>query len=82
MKYKRQEGELREVLKAGKDEADMLVENALYNKAVGGDTTAMIFWLKNRNPIRWRDKQELEHSGDLNIVVKDPFADGEEDDDD
>lgn len=28
------------------------------------DTTAAIFWLKNRKPAEWRDKQEVEHSGD------------------
>lgn len=27
------------------------------------DTTAMIFWLKNRRPADWRDKHEVEHSG-------------------
>ena len=27
------------------------------------DTTAAILWLKNRQPERWRDKQEHEHSG-------------------
>lgn len=25
------------------------------------DTTAAIFWLKNRRPDQWRDKQELDH---------------------
>ena len=25
------------------------------------DTTALIFWLKNRNPDRWRDRQEIDH---------------------
>jgi predicted transcriptional regulator len=29
------------------------------------DPTAMIFWLKNRKPKEWRDKQEVEHSGKL-----------------
>jgi transcriptional regulator with XRE-family HTH domain len=29
------------------------------------DTTAQIFWLKNRKPHQWRDKQEIEHSGGL-----------------
>ena len=32
------------------------------------DTTAAIFWLKNRRPKNWRDKQEIEQSGD--IVVR------------
>jgi hypothetical protein len=27
---------------------------------VPGDTTAMIFWLKNRRPDRWRDKREID----------------------
>lgn len=27
------------------------------------DTTAAIFWLKNRQPKQWRDKQEIDHSG-------------------
>lgn len=27
------------------------------------DTTAAIFWLKNRQSGKWRDKQEVEHSG-------------------
>ncbi|SMC45898.1 terminase [Pedobacter africanus] len=34
------------------------------------DTTAGIFWLKNRQPGKWREKQEVEHSGDLGIVWK------------
>ncbi len=29
------------------------------------DPTSMIFWLKNRQPKRWRDKQEHEHSGEV-----------------
>nr|DAL87869.1 MAG TPA: terminase small subunit [Caudoviricetes sp.] len=33
------------------------------------DTTAIIFWLKNRRPDRWRDKQEIEHSGTMNNNV-------------
>ena len=27
------------------------------------DTTACIFWLKNRRPDLWRDKQEIQHAG-------------------
>lgn len=27
------------------------------------DPTSMIFWLKNRQPENWRDKQEIEHTG-------------------
>lgn len=31
------------------------------------DTTAAIFWLKNRRPAEWRDKVEQEHSGTVQI---------------
>lgn len=34
---------------------------------IAPDTTAAIFWLKNRHPSRWKDKQEVEQSGNLNI---------------
>lgn len=29
-----------------------------YRKQIPGDTTAMIFWLKNRKPAQWRDRPE------------------------
>lgn len=41
-------------------------------KEVQPDTTAQIFWLKNRKPIDWRDKKETELSGGLE--VNNPFA--------
>lgn len=31
-------------------------------KQMAPDTTAQIFWLKNRQPKIWRDKQHIEHS--------------------
>lgn len=36
---------------------------APYVEQVPPDTTAMIFWLKNRRPDLWRDRQQHEHSG-------------------
>lgn len=34
------------------------------------DTTACIFWLKNRQPKFWRDKQDIEHSGEgLSVTI-------------
>ena len=32
------------------------------------DTTAAIFWLKNRRPDLWRDKTEQAHSGELRVT--------------
>lgn len=34
-------------------------------KEVVPDTTAQIFWLKNRKPDAWRDKQNVELSGEI-----------------
>lgn len=48
------------VLKKNKDVADRQVENALFENAISGNITAQIFWLKNRKPDKWRDKQEYE----------------------
>lgn len=47
-------------LKRSKDVADRQVENALFENAINGNTTAQIFWLKNRKPDKWRDKQDYE----------------------
>lgn len=34
------------------------------------DTTAQIFWLKNRKPAEWRDKVEQVHSGSIEVTTK------------
>ena len=47
-------------LKKGKEVVDYEVENALLSSALEGNTTAQIFWLKNRRPDKWRDKQKEE----------------------
>ena len=41
------------------------IETKRVTKEVIPDTTAQIFWLKNRKPDQWRDKQNLELSGTL-----------------
>lgn len=57
-----------ESLKEGKLLSDARVSTALYTRAIGyelndkhypPDTTACIFWLKNRQPDKWRDKTEV-----------------------
>ncbi len=97
-------------LKRGKEVADFRMENALYERGLGGihevkktfkvkhsyydeqgrkcekeelvtaidevyvpgDTTAQIFWLKNRKPEQWRDKQNMEISG--KVDTGNPYA--------
>lgn len=51
----------------------VLVETKRVTKEVQPDTTAQIFWLKNRRPDKWRDKQEIGHSG--NVEINNPMKD-------
>lgn len=64
-------------IKPNKDEGGKLIEHRLevtkkVRKQVSPDTTAQIFWLKNRKPNDWRDKKETELSG--GFEVNNPFA--------
>ena len=49
----------------------------MYKSALEGNVTAMIFWLKNRRPDKWRDKQEskVDLTGAVRIV--DSIGDGD-----
>jgi hypothetical protein len=52
----------KEELQKGRIEANAVIANTLYEKAKGGDTTSMIFWLKSR--AQWKETQKHEHGGD------------------
>jgi hypothetical protein len=39
-----------------------------YTEHYAPDTTACIFWLKNRQREKWRDKTDHEHSGTVGVV--------------
>ncbi|AYP69033.1 hypothetical protein [Acinetobacter phage vB_AbaM_IME512] len=41
-----------------------------YIKHYPPDATSAIFWLKNRQPKKWRDKQVTEHEGQITIETK------------
>lgn len=83
-KWKLKYQEIDKAVRKGKEVVDLIVENALYKRAIGfkteetkvfimpngekrgvqvtkdipPDTTACIFWLKNRRPDKWRDKPD------------------------
>jgi hypothetical protein len=83
LNYWKKNDEFLQSLKRGKTKADFQIAKSLYEKAKGyqvvdkngktinvpGDTTAMIFWLKNRQPDRWRDRQQHEHQVSGNITI-------------
>jgi len=61
-KWKLDHPKFSESLRAGKGDADAEVASSLYKTALSGNTTAQIFWLKNRRSSEWRDKQEIDHT--------------------
>ena len=80
--WKKKYSEIADTLKKTKEVVDRQVENALFKKAIEGDTTAMIFWLKNRRPNDWRDKRETALSGAVQTVPdKLLFVSAEDNDD-
>jgi hypothetical protein len=56
-----------DALKRGRGKGVANVTNALYTKAVDGDNTAMIFYLKNR--AGWVDKQEIQSTVEQRHII-------------
>lgn len=51
-RWKAEHSQIQQALKVGREVSNFIVERELFQKAINGNTTAMIFWLKNN----WRDK--------------------------
>lgn len=68
MKYR----DIQDTLKKGKEVVDYEVENALLKTALAGNTTAQIFWLRNRRPDRWRNADRPEAPPDM--MEDDPLS--------
>lgn len=47
-------------------EGNAVTKSVAVQKEVPPDVTAQIFWLKNRRPDLWRDKQDLNVEGNIN----------------
>lgn len=78
--YKRAMGYSHKAVKIFNDQgAPLEVE---YTEHYPPDTAACIFWLKNRQKGKWRDKQEVEQSGAVTykVVTGIPDRDGDTDD--
>lgn len=61
--YQKRDDRLAEAYKVGKSKGIATVTNALFQKAKSGDNTAMIFFLKNRDPENWEDVQKRHIAG-------------------
>ena len=53
------------------DGSGELAVTKVVEKEVAPDTTAQIFWLKNRKPAEWRDVKHID--GDMNVKTENPF---------
>lgn len=61
-------------LKEQKVDKDGCVHDLVKDVHVPGDTTAQIFWLKNRRKQQWRDKVEYENTGENKNGVMDELV--------
>ena len=48
--------------------ANANIGNTLYNKAMGGDTSALIWWSKTR--MGWKETSVQEHHGGVSVTVQ------------
>lgn len=67
--------DISDALKKGREVADRNVENALYQNALNGNIAAQIFWLKNRKPNEWKDKQNMDLGGESKVMIIDDITD-------
>lgn len=84
-RWKEEHPELAQALRRGKEVVDYQVEGALLQTALGGNTTAQLFWLRNRRPDKWKDKPDQKYgaNGGSGVVLLAPVMEdpGPPDDD-
>ena len=59
--------EFADAVKMGQAKRQLFLETRLLGAAEGAKVTAAIFALKNANPEEWRDKHDVEHSGQVAV---------------
>jgi hypothetical protein len=66
--YHRAKGYSHQAVKIFNNQGEIIVEP--YTEHYPPDTGAAMAWLKNRQPKNWRDKQEIEHSGAIDVDIE------------
>lgn len=71
---KRRNEQFAQAIKRGRYKAVQQVANKIYENAMEGKETSAIFFLKNRDPENWADRQEVQHNLNLANVLQDASA--------
>lgn len=66
----REKTELTEAIKRGREKGVATIANKLVESAIDGNTTAQIFILKTHGGQEWKDKQDINLSGELEVKNK------------
>lgn len=69
--HKRKSAQFAQAIKKGRGRAVSIIECDLFNDArMPGNTTAKIYFLKNRCPDEWKDKHEVEATVDVDYAER------------
>ena len=71
---KKRNEQFAQAIKKGRYRAVQQVANKIYENAMEGKETSAIFFLKNRDPENWADRQEVQHNLNLANVLQDASA--------
>ena len=64
---RKRSAEFDDIIKRGKVRGIAMVTDALLESATGGNVTAQIFYLKNRDGERWQDRTNIAHEHKVSI---------------
>lgn len=65
--WKKKNSDFADILRQNKEYCDSVAEDELFKKVKDGDLGAIKFWLMNRRSKDWKEKQDIEVTGDLSI---------------
>ncbi len=70
-KWQKKYPQIAQALRRGREVVDYQVEQALLDRALGGDLKAQMYWLNNRRGDRWQEhpRERTDESGDEGVTV-------------
>jgi|TARA_R100000093_G_scaffold41509_4_gene21697 hypothetical protein len=76
-RWKAENDDFRDTINLAMAKRQAFLERRLLSAEQGPVVTSTIFALKNAGPEDWRDKREVEHSGEMNVRKLDQLSDDE-----